>query len=309
MVKRNKQKNQKKARPIPKNSREIHGSSKKLKKAHVLLRESITMLIKNYRILGLILLVYGVIYLVLVLGFSVSGNASSLSLQLGKSFRGFFGGITKSFNVYGLLLNSSATSTSSNPAAGVFQGILFIILSLVLIYSFRKISNGAKLGLKDAYYNSAYPIVPFTLILLLLSVELIPMTIGLYLYSTVMNGGIAVGILEKLVWDIIVLVLVVISLYFITSSIFALFIVSLENMTPMKAIRSARNLVKRRRTIIAMKILFMPMVLIIAVSIIMLLFILILPALAGWILQILILLSIVVLYSYLYNLYRNLIDE
>ncbi len=292
-------------KPIPKHQK----STVKLKSSFRLLKESIQVIVKNYRILGLIMGVYALIYLVLVLGFSVSGNATTLSGQLKSTFHGSLGSIAKSFNVYGLLLNSSSSSTAANPSSGVFQGVLFVVISLVLIYSFRKLYNGSKLGLKEAYYNSTYPLIPYTLVLILVTIELIPMTLGLYLYSTVISGGIAVGTIERLIWIAITLALVLVSVYFISSSIFALFIISLEHMTPMKALRSARNLVRKRRTSIALKILFVPFFILISISIIMLIIILSVPVIANWTLQILLMLSLVFIFSYLYNLYRNLIDD
>ena len=56
---------------------------------------------------------------------------------------------------------------------------------------------------------------------------------------------IAIGALEKAIWWIFLGLTGLLSAYMISSSVFALFISTLPNMTPMKALRSARNLVRQ----------------------------------------------------------------
>ena len=63
--------------------------------------------------------------------------------------------------------------------------------------------------------------------------------------------------------------LALLSLYMICSSLFALYIVTLPNVTPMKALRSARQLVLHRRFLVLRKILFMPLALLVLGAIIM----------------------------------------
>ena len=88
-----------------------------------------------------------------------------------------------------------------------------------------------------------YPLIPFILVLLVCCLQLLPLIIGSSLYSLVVSNGIAVQPIEKFVWALLFASLALLSLYMITSSLFALYISTLPDMTPMKALRSARELV------------------------------------------------------------------
>jgi hypothetical protein len=78
-------------------------------------------------------------------------------------------------------------------------------------------------------------------------------------------------------------------------------------MTPMKAIRSARALVKSRRWLVIRKILFLPLALFIVTGLIMMPFLLGLTVIAGWVFFVLSVIVIAVMNSYMYALYRELI--
>jgi hypothetical protein len=80
-------------------------------------------------------------------------------------------------------------------------------------------------------------------------------------------------------------------------------------MTPMKAIKSARGLVKGRRGLVLKKMVFLPVLLLIITGIIMLPFIYLVPAIAAWLFYLLSLVGLVYIHSYLYALYRGLINE
>ena len=95
----------------------------------------------------------------------------------------------------------------------------------------------------------------------------------------------------------------------ISSSIFALYIVTLPDMTPLKALRSARQLVRHRRWTVLRKILFLPILLIVVAAIVMLPIIIWTPPLAQWIFFVLTMFAIAAVHAYAYALYRELLDE
>jgi uncharacterized membrane protein len=83
--------------------------------------------------------------------------------------------------------------------------------------------------------------------------------------------------------------------------------VTLPDMTPMKAIRSARGLVKSRRWLVLRKILFLPLVLFILAGVIMLPFLLAVASIASWVFFVLSICTLAIVNSYMYALYRELI--
>jgi hypothetical protein len=93
----------------------------------------------------------------------------------------------------------------------------------------------------------------------------------------------------------------------VSSSIFALYIVTLPDVTPMQALRSARELVRYRRWSIARKVLFLPVSLLVIAAVIMVPVILLVTPASEWVFFILSMLSIAVIHSYMYSLYRELL--
>jgi hypothetical protein len=101
--------------------------------------------------------------------------------------------------------------------------------------------------------------------------------------------------------------LALLSLYMVTSSVFALYIVTLPNMTPMRALRSARGLVLGRRWTVLRKLLFLPIALFLLGALIMLPLIWFWAPAATWVFFALSMACLAALHSYMYALYRSLL--
>jgi hypothetical protein len=154
-----------------------------------------------------------------------------------------------------------------------------------------------------------YPVVPFVLVLLIVGLQLIPAGIGGWIYSSVILGGLAVSAIEKVLWLSLVLLLIVLSLYMITSSIFALCIVTLPEMTPIRALRSARGLVLHRRWVVARKCVAMLVVLLLLGAVIMTPFLLWWTTVAEAVFVIITSLGVIIPVVYLHSLYIELLNE
>ncbi|HEY4964310.1 MAG TPA: hypothetical protein VIH90_06470 [Candidatus Saccharimonadales bacterium] len=261
-------------------------------------RSSLKVLWSNKKLFGGIMLIYGLAYILLARGLTNLPSSSSLSKGAGKLFSGL--------STFTLIVGGSASS-STNPTGSTYQAFLIVAVSLVLIWTLRQVYSGNKVRIRDGYYKALYPFIPFVLILIFIGIELLPLIIGSTLYNAVVTQGIAVNAIEKLFAIAVLIGLIWLSLFFLSSSIFALYIVTLTDMTPVKALKSAKALVKDRRALIMRKILFLPLALFIVTSIVALPFILIYPPLAAWIIFLLTLVVIAATHSYLYSLYRELI--
>jgi hypothetical protein len=93
----------------------------------------------------------------------------------------------------------------------------------------------------------------------------------------------------------------------ITSSLFALYIVTLPNMQPMKALRTARQLVRHRRMLVMRKLLFLPFIMLIISAVVTVPVILYATPIAEWLFFALTMIALAVFHSYIYVLYRELI--
>jgi len=254
-----------------------------------------------------ITLVYGLLNLVLVQGLASSTNISSLKHELNQVFTGHLGSLASSLSIFVVLVGGAGNGSSQT--AGAYQLFLGLITSLAVIWALRQVLAGGKLRIRDAYYRGMYPLVPFIVVLVIVGLQLIPLLIGSLLYGIVTTNGIAVYFVEKLLWVLLYAALALLSLYMLSSSLFALYIVTLPDMTPLKALRSARELVKMRRWTVLRKILGLPVILLVVAAIIMVPIIIWLTPLTQWVFFLLTMFALVAVHAYMYSLYRELLNE
>ncbi len=277
----------------------------KLKSAFRIFTNSLKLLIKNWKIFGQIILIYIVLDIILVKGLSSSSHLTEIK----KSFQDLFAGtnaqITTGVTLFGLLLGSAGNTGSELSSA--YQLMLLLIISLVVIWTLRQVLAGEKIGLSDTFYKSLYPLVPFLLVLIVVGIQLLPILVGGFLYNVVLAGGLAVTLLERILWGILLSLFGIFSLYMVCSSLFALYIVTLPDMRPLQALRSARGLVRYRRWLIMRKVVFLPIVLLIIGAIITIPIALFLTPIAEWVFFVLTILALPVIHSYMYSLYRELL--
>jgi hypothetical protein len=268
---------------------------------------AVRLLIKKWRLFGGIVLVYLVLTVVLVKGFGVTSNIGQLKSTLLELFHGGNAQLVASLTLFSVLLGN-ANSTASD-VAGAYQSMLLIIISLVLIWALRQSLAGKKaaVAVREAFYKGLYQLVPFVLVLLVIGLQLIPFLIANFLYSVVFGSGLAVTALEQSLWGVLLGLLVLLTLYMVTSSVFALYIVTLPNVRPMQALRSARDLVRHRRWMIMRKVIFLPLALFILAAVIVIPIIIVSPGVAEWVFFILSMLGLAIVHSYFYHLYRELL--
>lgn len=253
-----------------------------------------------------ITVLYGLLNILLVTGISHATDVTALKSNL-ESLIGGGSALTSSLAVLAVLVGS--TGTSSSGAAGAYQLMLSLVVSLAIIWALREVMTGAVVRVRDAYYRGMQPLVPFVLVLCVIALQLIPFIIGATLYSIVTKNGIAIYLLDKVIWGTLFGLLTVLSVYMISSSVFALYIVTLPNMTPLKALRSARQLVLNRRWTVLRKVLLLPVLLSLILVAIMLPVILFAAVIAQWVFFALTMVSLAAVHSYLYHLYRELLHE
>ncbi len=276
-----------------------------LPKARYIVVEAVHLIIKNWKVFGGIALFYGACNVLFVSGLYDPTNLSEFKDSLSGVFTGTFGQvqtITTSFLVLVTTSNSTATESS-----GLYQTMLLLIGSLAIIWALRQVTAGNRIRIRDAFYRGMYPLVPFFLVLIVLSLQLIPAVIGGFLYATAVNNGIANDIGQKAVFALVFAGLTLWTLRMVTGAIFALYIVTLPDMTPLKALRSARDLVYKRRLLIWRKLIFLPVVLLVSAALIELPLILFLTPLAYWVFFLFSTVAVVFFHGFLYTLYRKLL--
>ncbi len=282
----------------------IKGES--LPSAFSVFKTSLTMLARHWRVFAIVALVYGVINAVLVQGLQLdTGSATEAKSLLDELYSDSWGRVFSGLSVFAFLLESSGSTTT--PVAGTYQLMLMLVVSLATIWLLRQVYAGNTVRVRDGFYRGMTPLVTFLLVLIVVTLQLIPLAAGWSLYSMAVSSGIAVNAIEEVLWALIAFLLSVLSLYMVTSSIFALYIVTLPDMTPMRALRSARQLVAHRRWSVMRKVLFLPLALGVLIAVIVLPFVFFATSLAMWVVLLLTTFLIPVVHSYMYALYREML--
>ncbi len=288
-------------------SKRIHAPKGPIKGSIKLFAASTRLVIKNWKLFGGITVIYLVLTILLVKGFGVTTNIAQLKDNVSGAFHGNAAELATGLGIFSVLLSNVGSAPSD--VASTYQTMLLIIISLVLIWALRHTlaTKSQKVRVRDAYYKGMTPLVPFLIVLLIIGVQLMPLVMASFLYSAVIDVGLAVTIIEKALWVVFMLLLSLLSLYMLTSSIFALYIVTLPNITPMQALRTARDLVRHRRLIVMRKILFLPLALLVLAALIIIPFIIVSPNFAEWLFFVLSMFTLAIAHSYIYHLYRELL--
>lgn len=285
--------------------------SKKMKHPGAKLPSSFTLTKRAFmhvwrykKLFGIIAAVYLLLTLVLVRGFIFTADITVVKDAITELFRGSVGQIAGSVTVMGLLVGSLNPQTE---VAALYQTILLLIFSLFMIWTLRQTYIGEAPRARDVFYRSSYPLVQFVIVVFIVSLQLIPLLIANFIYNAAIVSGVVVSFAEVFAVCIVIFLLAVWSFYMISVSMVALYIVALPDMTPLKALRSAKSLVNHRRWTVMRKVLFLPIALSVIGFTAMVPIIILLPAAAEILFLIGSAFILPLAHSYLYSLYRELL--
>lgn len=284
------------------------------------------MLWRHRRLFGGLIIVYFFVA-VAIGGFGQQDAYQNLSETLADTgsevFTGNFGKVGEA----GLLLTTAvATGLTPNAteAQGVLGGLAVFFAWLATVWALRATMADRIVKIRDAIYSSGAPVLSTIFVGFILVVQLLPVSLAILVYTAAIQSGfISGGVEQMLAWAVIVL-LAVLSLYWITSTIIALVVVTLPGMYPFQAVKTAGDLVVGRRIRILLRLIWMALVIAVVWLCILI------PVILGdawiknawgandWIyalpivpLAILFMSSITIIFaaSYVYMLYRKVVDD
>lgn len=303
------------AKPVPKTRvRKLSRSSKK-KVARIahrppgsfrLLGIALRHLWRHKRLFGLILLIYVLLYAVFVKGLAFEFQIEDLKEEITTELSGEVSAPETATALFGGLLGTAGMV--SDQAGSVYQLVLFVVFSLVMIWTLRQTfdtKNNPKL--RQAFYQSSYPLVPYLLVGLVILLQMIPGLLSVSVYSLAVQNGIVVSGFEQIIWAFIAMAGVIVSIYFVSSSVFASYIVTLPDMTPLKALRSAKRLVRFQRWSIIRKVVFLPLAVFVFLAAVFLPLAFFAPIAAEILFMVISLAIIMLVHTYFYALYREML--
>ena len=160
------------------------------------------------------------------------------------------------------LFTTAVTDSSGQDAtfAGQLTAGLFLLLGwLTTVWILRQRLVGDEIRLRDALYNAGAPILSTLMLLLFAIVQLLPLTLVLLAYTVITGAGVinlSIDI-ENMAAFLAVVVMAVMTLYWLTTTLIALVMVTKQGIYPFQALRMAGDIVVGRRLRVMYRLLFM----------------------------------------------------
>lgn len=170
------------------------------------------------------------------------------------------GTLTKVAGVFGATLFGSL-SASLTELQQFYLILVYVLMWLAIVWMLRQLLAGNAVKVRDGLYHAGAPLIPAFCIAGLMVVQVLPGALGLLVFSIATQGGVIAGGAAAMMFGVGALLLVVLSLYWLTSSFFALLIVTLPGTYPMTAIRGAGDIALGRRTSLMLRLLWLAVIL------------------------------------------------
>lgn len=170
-------------------------------------------------------------------------KTAGTQVELGAMFQAggiFLGSITNSFG-------AGNTDSPQGAAQQIFGVLLGLLAWLSTVWLLRNYLAKKPVRLRDALYSSGAPILPTFLLFLLLILQMVPLILAVIAYAAASLSGIFEQPIIMMFFGGAAMLLGVLSLYLATTTLLAMVIITLPNMYPMQALRLAGDLVVGRR--------------------------------------------------------------
>ena len=215
---------------------------------HIL--KSFGMIFKNWK-LFLPLLIIAVLLNVFFVGLMSESNYVQFQDILDDTSEQVAGGNIGSVAKAGLILVSTIStgglSGESSEAAVMFGVLIFLIIWLTTIFLLRHLMAGHKVKLRDGLYNAMTPLVSTFLVFVVVLFQCIPIFLLIIAYSAAVQTEFLSTPFYALVFFVFAAVMILISVYLLSSSLMAFVAVSAPGLYPMRALNAASEMMMGRR--------------------------------------------------------------
>ena len=208
-------------------------------------------------------------------------------------------------------LTIGATDFFTGAATDVFVVLFFMVIWLVTIFLLRQIMAGHKVSLRDGLYNAMAPLISTIVIFMVVTVQCIPIILVIITYTAAVQTDFLAMPFYALLFFAFASLMVLISGFFLSSSLIALIAVTAPGIYPLQALKAAADLINGGRIRFVLRILALMLVLSVIWSVIILpLTVLKIPSiLLTIIITIVLCFGCIYLTTYLYLYYRYLLDN
>lgn len=168
-----------------------------------------------------------------------------------------------------IAITTFAGANSLTDVQKLYVGLMFLLTWLTTVWLLREYLVNRAPKLRDGVYNAGAPIISTMLVMLWFLVQLLPIALLSILFSALVNAGLLINGFGAFVFSMIAVLLISLSLYWLTSTFIAAVVVTLPGMYPMQAIKAASDLVLGRRLRILYRILWLALSIILSWIVVM----------------------------------------
>lgn len=217
------------------------------------------ILMRNKKLFLAMVVLYGLLTVTLV-GLSSQDAYTTLSDTLRSAGSDFFGGQWSAVAKATLLLGAGVTGGFNSPLSSTQQvyAVLILVLTwLTTVWLLRTILSGRKPNLRDGIYNASSPLLSTFIVGIVVVIQLLPVALAAAGFAAAVSSNLLNNGVEAMVFWSVAALLVLLSLYWITSTLIALVVVTLPGMYPLEAVKIAGDLVIGRRLRILLRIVWL----------------------------------------------------
>jgi membrane protein len=143
---------------------------------------------------------------------------------------------------------STGGLTTMNDAQVVIAVLLFTIIWLVTIYLARHLlADHQEIKMRDGFYSALSPLVSTLVVGLIIFLEAIPIMLTIIVFQVALTTEFLSTPFYALLFFMFAALMITLSLYLLSSSFFAIIVVSAPGLYPLTAVRMAKNLIMGRR--------------------------------------------------------------
>ncbi len=204
-----------------------------------------------------------------ILGVLLSGLMSQDTYQQLKDTinevnqEGTLGAVMPTLTLFaGVVTNQLGGSTggvaSSQQVIGALIGLYIWLTTIWLV---RGVTAGKRLKIRDGLYNAGAPVIALSVLVFIALVQLLPAAIAVIIYGAADTSGMLQQTVVLMLAAGAAILIVTLSLYWLTSTLFAMVIITLPGMYPLEAMRLASDIVLGRRMRILLRLMWLFVVL------------------------------------------------
>lgn len=220
------------------------------------------MLKKNWRTFVCLILLFAGLSMLLTSVLSQDTYQQVKDLVDEANQDGALGSITPVFTVFLSVVSGQITGGSTS---GDSQQIITVLIGLyawlTTVWLLRAMLAGKKPKMRDGLYSGGGSVVALGVLVVILLVQLVPAALAAIVYGAADSSGLLDQTVTLMLVAGAAILVVVLSLYWITSTIMATVIITLPGMYPMKALRLAGDIVVGRRIRILLRLMWMVLML------------------------------------------------